>query len=333
MNPIDFPIERLNEFLKNHSFIIKDPFGDGLNEKINLSVKVQLTGLKPMISIGEWKDFIEYTLYLEDMNTEFGKKILGNIFKTQLRTNNYKLSNTDTRFYLITVKVNDMLRNFLKYWSVDNPVICTRIINNLPEPNQENLKESLISEGKYDNIVRKLVKDILNIAKFQNKGEFVLPEDIENKMTYNFPQFSSPFTIELTLDTSEDIDKVDVDGAYYRDDDVIEISILTNPNLSREILEELHFELNELIRHELEHIVQYDRGDNIPETEPTKPLKYYTQPHELEAQIAGFKRRAKKERKPLIEVIRSWFEKNKSKHRLSPKNVEVVINRILELAK
>ena len=53
---------------------------------------------------------------------------------------------------------------------------------------------------------------------------------------------------------------------------------------------------------------------------------------EIEAQIAGFKRRAQKERKPLEDVIRSWFNKNKLRHRLSPKNVEVVINRILELA-
>ena len=97
-------------------------------------------------------------------------------------------------------------------------------------------------------------------------------------------------------------------------------------------MEELHFELNELIRHELEHIIQIERGDDIPEKEPKQPIKYYSQPHELQAQIAGFKRRAKKERKPLEDVIRNWFEKNKSKHRLSLKNVEVVINRILELA-
>ena len=70
----------------------------------------------------------------------------------------------------------------------------------------------------------------------------------------------------------------------------------------------------------------------MPKKEPKKPLKYYTQKHELAAQIAGFKRRARKERKPLEDVIRSWFNKNQLKHRLSPKNVEVVINRILELS-
>lgn len=331
MAVIDFPIERLNEFLKDHSFVIQDPFGDGLNEKMNLTVKVQLTGVKPMISVGEWKDFIEYTLFLEDIDSQFGRGLFGHQFAA-LKTNDYKLSNTDTTFYLTTVKVNDVLRNFLKYWGIDKYVTCTRVVNNVANVDPKYMTEGLIMEGKYDGIVRQLVKDVLTTIKYQKEGEFILPEDISGEMTYNFSQLDTAFTIELNLTTSDDVETVDVDGAYYPEDDVIGIEIITNPNLNREILEELHFELNELIRHELEHIIQYERGDDIPEKEPKQPIKYYSQPHELQAQIAGFKRRAKKERKPLENVIRNWFEKNKSKHRLSPKNVEVLINRILEIA-
>jgi hypothetical protein len=331
MAPIDFPIERLNEFLRDHSFVVQNPFGDGMNEKMNLTVKVQLTGVKPMISIGEWKDFIEYTLFLEDIDSNFGRGLFGHQFAA-LKTHDYKLSNTDTTFYLVTAKVNDVLRNFLKYWGMDNYVTCTRIVNNIDNVTPKYMSESLIMEGKYDGIVRQLVKNVLSIVKFQKEGNFNLPEDISGEMTYNFPQLDSTFTIDLNLEVSNNIETVDVDGAYYPDDDTIEISIITNSNLNREILEELHFELNELIRHELEHVIQFERGDNIPEKEPKQPIKYYSQPHELQAQIAGFKRRARKERKPLEDVIRSWFVKNKLKHRLSPKNIEVVINRILELA-
>lgn len=331
MTPIDFPIERLNEFFRDHSFEIQNPFGDGLNEEINVTVKVQLTGLKPMISVGEWKDFIEYTLFLEDIDSEFGRGIFGYQFAA-LKTHDHKLSNTDTTFYLTTVKVNDMLRNFLKYWGIDNYVTCTRVVNHVVEIDPKYMTESLITEGKYDGVVRQLVKDVLGVIKYQKEGEFTLPEDISSDMSYSFPQFDGEFTIELTLEVSDDIETVDVDGAYYPEDDVIEITIISNPNLGRQTLEELHFELNELIRHELEHIIQFERGDDIPKKEPKVPLKYYSQKHELDAQIAGFKRRAQKERKPLEDVIRSWFNKNKLRHRLSPKNVEVVINRILELA-
>jgi hypothetical protein len=284
-----------------------------------------------MISVGEWKDFIEYTLFLEDVDNEFGRMMFGFQFDA-LKTNDYKLSNTDTTFYLTTIKVNDILRNFLKYWGIDNYVTCTRIINNITNIDPKPVTESLIIEGKYDSVTRQLVKDVLMTIKYQKEGKFNLPEDISGEMTYNFPQLNSIFTIDLNLDVSNDVETVDVDGAYYPDDETIEISIITNPNLNREILEELHFELNELIRHELEHVIQFERGDEMPKKEPKKPLKYYTQKHELAAQIAGFKRRARKERKPLEDVIRSWFNKNQLKHRLSPKNVEVVINRILELS-
>ena len=331
MTPIDFPIERLNEFFRDHSFEIQNPFGDGLNEEMNVTVKVQLTGVKPMISVGEWKDFIEYTLFLEDIDSDFGRGIFGYQFAA-LKTHDYKLSNTDTTFYLTTVKVNDMLRNFLKYWGMDNYVTCTRIVNNVANVDPKYMTESLITEGKYDNVTKQLVKDVLTTIKYQKEGEFTLPEDISGEMTYNFSQLDTEFTIELNLTISDDVETVDVDGAYYPEDDVIGIEIITNPNLNREILEELYYELNELIRHELEHVIQFDRGDNIPKKEPKQPIKYYSQPHELQAQIAGFKRRAKKERKPLEDVIRSWFTKNQLKHRLSPKNIEVVINRILELA-
>ena len=330
MTPIDFPVERLNEFLKNHSFVVQNPFGDGMNLNINLTVKVQITGVKPMISVGDWKDFIEYTLFLEDIDNKFGSELFGYQFDT-LKTNDYKLSNTDTTFYLVTSKVSELLREFLKYWSIDNYVTCTRVINNIANVDSKYMNESLIMEGKYDRVVRHLVKDVLSVVKFQKEGEYILPEDISEKMVYEFPQINNPFTINLNLETSDDVKTVDVDGEYDYDEEVIEISITINPNLDRKILEELHFELNEIIRHELEHIIQFERGDDIPKKEPRQPIKYYTQPHELQAQIAGFKRRAQKEKKPLEDVIRSWFANNKLKHRLSPKNIEVVINRILEL--
>jgi len=330
MTPIDFPIERLNEFLKDHSFVVQNPFGDGMNKNINLTVKVRITGVKPMISVGDWKDFIEYTLFLEDIDSKLGSQVFGYQFDA-LKTNDYKLSNTDTTFYLLTSKVSELLRDFLKYWSIKNYVNCNRIVNNIANENQKYMNESLIMEGKYDGVVRQLVKDVLSVAKFKKEGEFTLPEDISEKMIYIFPQLNTSFTIKLNLETSDDVKTVDVDADYYPDEEVIEISIVTNPNLNREILEALHFELNEIIRHELEHIIQFERGDDIPKKEPKKPIKYYTQPHELQAQIAGFKRRAQKEKKPLEDVIRSWFANNKLKHRLSPKNIEVMINRILEL--
>jgi chorismate mutase len=322
MEPINFPIERINNFLKNYNFTIESPYYE--EEVINY--KIKLTGTRKLIVVGDWHDVVEYTLYLESAGG-VSTKILSHVFES-IGGNEKTLTTTDTTLYQVISRVNNNLYNLLNYFNIENHIFCNKVVNDL----KNEINESFITEGRYDNIVRKVVKDIMSVVKYQKEGEFSLPEDIGDEMMYSTPKLNNPFTIELNLEVNEDVDTIDVDGEYYPDEDIISITIISNPNLDREILEELHFELNELIRHEIEHISQMDRGEEFPEDEPKKSLDYYTQRHELEAQIAGFKRRAQKERKPIEDVIRRWFTKNYSKHNLSPKDVEIVINRILELS-
>jgi hypothetical protein len=333
MSVINFPIEHLNRFLSNHSFVVDRPFGDIFNETNNVTVKLKITGLKPMISVGEWKDFIEYTLFLEDIESETYQETLSVLFDT-LISNDYKISNTDTTFYLLTSKVNNLLREFLKYWDIDNYVNCNRIINNINTGNSKFMNESLEIGNDYDDIISNVVEDILSVFENQREGEYVLPEDIstnEEDMVYEFPQLGSVFTVNLEMSISDDVDTVDVDGEYYRDEDTLEIRVKTNPNLNGDGIQELSLELNELVAHELEHIIQRDKGYKFPNKEPKLPLKYYTQQHELEAQIAGFKRRAQKEGTSLESVVINWFKRNQIKHRLTPKEMEIVVNQILKL--
>ena len=322
MEPINFPIERINDFLKAHNFTIVSPYYE--EEVINY--KIKLTGTRKLIVVGDWQDVIEYTLYLESAG-RVSSKILNRIFEP-IGGNEKTLTTTDTTLFQVISRVSNNLYNLLNFFNIENHIFCDKVVNNL----KNEINESVINEGRYDNIVRKVVKDIMSVVKYQKEGEYVLPEDISDKMVYTSPKLYSPFSIELTLNTSEDVETVEVNGEYYPNEDIILIEIVSNPNLDREILEELHFELNELVRHEIEHMSQLDRGEEFPEYEPEDSLEYYTQKHELEAQLAGFIRRAQKERKPLEDVIRGWFIKNYSKHNLSPKDVEKVIKRILELS-
>ena len=331
MSIIDFPIERINEFLNDHSFVVTQPLGRNIEFDGYLTVKIKLTGIKPMISVGEWNNFIEYTLILEEVNDNHIKSVLGYMFAS-VKTHDYVISNTDTKFYLLTSQVNQLLRSFLTYFGIDNYVTCTRIIDKVTNIDPKYMTESIISEGKYSNVIRHVVKDILKVFKHQKEGEYQLPEDIstdEEDMVYDFPQLGSSFTVNLILSLNDEIDTVDVDGEYYEDDDSIDIRIESNPNLDRETLEELHFELNELVAHELQHLIQRDDGYVFPKKETKKSLKYYTQPHEIDAQITGFKRRAQKERKPYEDVVRSWFKRNQLKHQLTQDEMGVVINKLL----
>ena len=330
MDIINFPIERINEFLSDYSFVIANPFGIP-DDKSKLEVKLKLTGMKPMISIGEWKNFIEYTLILERTENTHLRQMLGYVFSS-LKTHDYPISNNDTKFYTLTSQVNELLRNFLNYWGIDNYVTCTRIIDKVTDIDPKYMMEGVITEGRYDRAIRKVVQDILQTFKYQKEGEYNLPEDIlgGEEMVYIFPNIDSPFSVELSMEIDDEIETVDVDGEYYGDDDTIVVRIKSNPNLDREMLEELYFELVELITHEIKHLEQNERGYKFPKKSPKKSLKYYTQPHEIEAQVAGFKKRPQKQRRPFADVVDDWFDKNRHKHGLTDNEIEIVVDKILD---
>jgi len=323
---IDFPIERINKFFSTHIFEVKTQPTHDDNFILSTNIRVKLTGVKDYISVGEKKSHVEYTITILPTNetSDVWNKMWAGVYGEKVDINTSSREYPELRFVM-----NHKLENFLKYFGVEKQVICTKVVNEL-EDNQ--LKESLITESRYDNVVRTLVKDIISLYKSQREGEFSLPEDIrgEEHMTYSFPQIKNEFSIDLNLAKDDDVDTVEVDADYYKDEDTIEITIISNPELGYQNIQELIGELNEVIRHELEHISQHQKGYKFPK-EPKGPLKYYTQQHELEAQLAGFKRRARKENRSVEEVIRGWFRRNEKKHRIKPKQVETVINKLLEM--
>lgn len=337
MTPIDFPIERINRFLEDHTFVVPNPFGDGLNEQINLTVKVQLTGVKPMISIGDWKDFIEYTLFLEDIDNSFARGLFGHQFAA-LKTNDYKIANTDTKFYLVTSKVNRILRNFLRYWGIDNYVTCTRIVNHVANIDPKYMTEAKskvnvnVFEDKFEYIVDQLVSDAMTAFKQNKKGTVVLPEDMGSEMVYDFPEINGVFTVNLDIKTDPKMKGVETDGDTDIEDN-IDIEIITNPDPTENDLKELEYELHEILVHEITHVIQQNLQYNFPKRKPKKPYNYYTQRHELEAQIAGFKRRAKIENKPFEEILRNWLKKYVHRHRMNLEETEKLIKLILSLLK
>jgi len=337
MAALDFPLERLNYFLDRHTFVIQNPFGDGLGEDINVTVKIELTGIKPMILIGDWKDFIEYTLTLVDIDSQFARGIFGWQFAAS-KTNDYKIENTDLKFYLVTTKVSGLLRDFLKYFGIENPVSCTRIINKITDIDPKYMTEakklnvnSNIFEDKFEYIVDKLVSDVMNVFRQNQKGRIVLPEDLgDEEMVYDFPEINGVFTVNLDIKTDPNMTGIETDGESDVEDN-IDIEITTNPELTENDLKELEYELHEILVHELTHIIQQDLQYNFPKRKPKKPYNYYSQRHELEAQIAGFKRRAKLENKPFEEILRNWLKKYVKRHGMNLEETEKLIKLILSL--
>lgn len=321
MEELKLPIERLNQFLSQHVFRVDDPMGEVAPRDMYAVVKVQLTGTKEMFRTGDKMTFITYTTIIKNSS-----QLMNTL--TRMLMDGHKeieLDNQNMTFYILNNRVSDQLQKFLLYFGIENPVICTKVV----DETSDNINESLIMEGKYDNIVRQIVNDILKVFKTNKTGSFSLPEDIrEEEVYYDYPQFKKEFGVYVNFEQSDDVETFEVDGDLYYNDDVIEILVITNPNSGNEILNDLVNELNEVVRHEIEHIVQYDGGMKRKK-EPSDSEKYYTQQHELDAQRAGFKRRSRREKNDMETLVRNWFKKYPHKHTLTPEQQERVIQKIL----
>lgn len=323
MNQEQVIIDRVNRFFENHTFEIyylQD--GDG-EYPTSTNIKVEITGIREYISMGDKKDFVTLTLYVLPSSelSDAHNSIMSGYFGRETKIETYDSGPYQNLVWVTQQKVDELL----KYFSLPSSMI-TKVINKV-EPRKMN--ESLIVEGELDKLTKKLVKDVVLFFKHQRVGEFSLPEDMGvDDMVYTYPGFDG-FTIKLNLELSDEVDTIDVDAELRYDDGDMNITIISNPKAGYSVLEELTYELNEVIRHELEHVKQHDDGYNFPKKEPKNPEKYYTQQHELEAQRAGFNKKSKTTKLDFETLVRSWFEKNSHKHRLSPSQKEKVIQKIL----
>lgn len=187
-----------------------------------------------------------------------------------------------------------------------------------------------INEGMIDRLsVRTVVKDIVNIIKQNEEGEFYLPEDINGELEYSLTNKNISFSVELTLRFNDIIGGFGVNGAYSREGDVIEIVVEYNPNTIKQQLYDLVGEINEVLTHEIVHLKQYYKGELEYEDIDAGSLEYYTRPHEIPAQHYGFKRLSKLRKLPLEDVVREWFRTHKIVHNLNPDEEEIVIQKIL----
>jgi hypothetical protein len=197
------------------------------------------------------------------------------------------------------------------------------------------IKKSLILEkSEQTQLIRQIVRDIIQIYNSNGDGEFYLPEDLGGEeMEYRSPKNS--VSVELTLEMSDDVDDYMSTAFFVRDENVIEIKIVYNPKNKRKITYDLIGELNEIIAHELRHLYQrdtdlFDLGDEDDEEEELPPFEYYSQPQEIDAQVYGFRRMKKVTRRPFEELVRNWFRTHKEIHQLNEKEQEKIIEMILD---
>lgn len=194
-------------------------------------------------------------------------------------------------------------------------------------------KELLSEQGRKRDVIRKVIKDIVTVYKNEDEGEFYLPEYFEDRdeMVYDFMTMGESFNLELILEINDEIPNFRVNAEIYNDEHLIKLVVQYNSEMKERILYDLIGELNEVIAHELRHITQDIRGTFVSKSYRGKdPVKYYTQPKELDAQVFGFNRLSKLTRTPFEEVVSRWFETHRDIHQLDDKGIKTVISKLLQ---
>lgn len=188
----------------------------------------------------------------------------------------------------------------------------------------------LLEDNRRRNVIRTIVRDIIITFKNEDDGEYYLPMYInDDKEYYTFPGLGN-LIVELELISNEEINTFLVDANYYRNEHIIMVEVTYNTNKKTEILYDLIGELNEIVAHEIRHIDQKVKGTyDLKVPDENDPYLYYTQPHEIDAQVFGFKRLAKITKTPFDVIVKRWFKTHKDLHQLSDQETQDVISKIL----
>lgn len=116
---------KVNRFLETHTFDMEwTPPGANESVKINTNFKMELTGKKIYRQVNE-KEYIEYRLYI--LPSGGYSDILFSAVK-ELSAHKTLLPYSGV-YYLINSEAQNLLSNFLIYFGIEYPLVCTEVVN------------------------------------------------------------------------------------------------------------------------------------------------------------------------------------------------------------
>jgi hypothetical protein len=174
-----------------------------------------------------------------------------------------------------------------------------------------------LTEGRYDKISNTISSKIFN----QWKQDF---ERGESKSIYQeyMETPSLDFDIIATLNFIDEGESLEVDGGLEENEDgnIIYVDFKIDRNILPEMWEEISMNLKDVIRHEIEHLTQsnmekypskYMEDDqlirNLINAKLLSPSQYFKLEKEIDANLQGMYFRAKKEKRPFIDIINDYL--------------------------
>ena len=315
-------LDRINKLLSDRTFKYKGRIINDLPESMisDIDYKFKIDGYKKMTSVGEEYDYALLNVVITGLNDKFSQLL----FTPEDNEQGKMIAKSfENRLYKFYSDLNLEMTRFLRIF--DDNIRTT--IDSLTFDVQKPITESKMSRMSR-NAVRTTVKDILNVIKDKEPGEFYLPgEDGEE---YSFSNLPFTYSVNLFIETDDNIEGYELGGNFSSEDDVIEIGIKFNPKTLRKNAYDIIGELNDIVAHELEHGFQYITEGKVYQEPPSESLGYYTQPDEIRAQRVGLRRLAKLRKLPFNNVVSEWFDTHRDIHGLTENEQEIVINEILD---
>ena len=315
-------LNRINKLLSTRTFNYKGQIIPDLPESMRADIdyKFKIDGYRKMTSVGEEYDYAKLNVVITGLNDKFSQLL----FTPEDNEQGQMIARSfENRLYKFYSDLNLEMTRFLRIF--DENIRTT--IDSLTFDVQKPITESNMSRMSRI-AVRTTVKDILNVIKNNEPGEFYLPgEDGEE---YSFTNLPFTYSVELHIEIDDNLDGYSVGGNFSSEDDVIEIAIKFNPKTLRKNIYNIIGELNDIVAHELEHGFQYITEGKVYQEPPSESLGYYTQPDEIKAQRVGLRRLAKLRKLPFNDVVSEWFDTHRDIHGLTENEQEIVINEILD---
>ena len=322
--------------IKNKVFSYKKEVGILDGYKFYFTAKV--TGQRVMYSMGEPYHTIQLDVEVVKISGPFSSQLVKNRKGRNFNRVEMLEERSQAGFdYLMRDMGNEMKQMFKVFDSnvkvqVENLKISESVETEDPlYPNQ-------ITEAKVPRIaIRNVIKDITNILKRKEEGEFYLPHELSGEDQYKFGNLGE-FDIELDV-RHADFDEIesgadyDVNSNYNVGDKKLYILITIVPDRLEKSLFSILGKLNDDIPHELTHLKQDQEGRLDDKDYVGSPKRYFLQPHEIEAQYNGFKRAAKSMGLTIEELIDDYFTNNQERFSLSDKDVNEIKNAILSFPK
>jgi hypothetical protein len=193
--------------------------------------------------------------------------------------------------------------------------------------------------GKYDNITGRTVDKIWHFIHSVN-------EEGETDILYKFNkvnkrQLKFKLKVDIAVKTKGITEPFLIDGAAAPSLKLptVEISVLLDSGAGKEYYNKLNACLNEVVRHELEHLTQSGinkrgRKAHVSESRRTRVSErlkpaygYFSLPDEIPALVHGMHRQAKIEKRPITNIFIEYLKQYISEGQINERHAKLLFDK------